>query len=238
MLCRIPRLASNATSVPGSRQPATSGSPIATKPRVSGLRNRVETSSSPNACRTVCYKVEAVVAHDQWLPVAANSREVILRSKCERSAWVRDFPDVSRSSLDASGIHDRWKQAMCVFDPALIAIAYDFKGMAALILTASAARCLVLSLGADMRRPVPVLLSAHEKIQLIHAVDRTSLGNLRTAHARQRREHINDVDNFVADSTSRHFARPADDERLRSERSIAVRSSGQIPSVTRCPTWD
>src|SRR5262249_16076926 len=36
---------------------------------------------------------------------------------CERSAWVRELPDVSRSYLDASGIPDRWKQAMCVFDP-------------------------------------------------------------------------------------------------------------------------
>jgi len=61
------------------------------------------------------------------LPVAANNREVILRSKCERSPWVRDLPDVSRSYLDASGILDRWKQATCVFDPTLIAIAYDFK---------------------------------------------------------------------------------------------------------------
>src|SRR5262249_7990317 len=27
----------------------------------------------------------------------------------ERSAWVRDFPDVPRSNLDASGIPDGWK---------------------------------------------------------------------------------------------------------------------------------
>ena len=29
-----------------------------------------------------------------------HSREVVLRSKCERSAWVRDFPDMSRSYSD------------------------------------------------------------------------------------------------------------------------------------------
>src|SRR6476660_6268368 len=32
----------------------------------------------------------------------------------ERSAWVRDFPDVPRSCLDASGIPDWWKAGICV----------------------------------------------------------------------------------------------------------------------------
>jgi len=32
----------------------------------------------------------------------------------ERSAWVRDFPDVPRSCLDASGIPDWWKADICV----------------------------------------------------------------------------------------------------------------------------
>src|SRR5215475_4840024 len=32
----------------------------------------------------------------------------------ERSAWVRDFPDVPRSILDASGIPDYWKAGICV----------------------------------------------------------------------------------------------------------------------------
>src|SRR5215475_431245 len=32
----------------------------------------------------------------------------------ERSAWVRDFPDVPRSILDASGIPDWWKAGICV----------------------------------------------------------------------------------------------------------------------------
>jgi hypothetical protein len=32
----------------------------------------------------------------------------------ERSAWVRDFPDVPRSILDASGIPDWWKAVICV----------------------------------------------------------------------------------------------------------------------------
>jgi hypothetical protein len=31
-----------------------------------------------------------------------HGREVVLRSKCERSAWVRDFPDMSRSCLNVS----------------------------------------------------------------------------------------------------------------------------------------
>src|SRR5215813_11145311 len=32
----------------------------------------------------------------------------------ERSAWVRDFPDVPRSILDASRIPDWWKAGICV----------------------------------------------------------------------------------------------------------------------------
>ena len=32
----------------------------------------------------------------------------------ERSAWVRDFPDVPRSCLNASGIPDWWKARICV----------------------------------------------------------------------------------------------------------------------------
>jgi len=32
----------------------------------------------------------------------------------ERSAWVRDFPDVPRSCLNASGIPDWWKVGICV----------------------------------------------------------------------------------------------------------------------------
>ena len=32
----------------------------------------------------------------------------------ERSAWVRDFPDVPRSCLNASGIPDWWKAGICV----------------------------------------------------------------------------------------------------------------------------
>src|SRR5262245_24564636 len=32
----------------------------------------------------------------------------------ERSAWVRDCPDVPRSILDASGIPDSWKAGICV----------------------------------------------------------------------------------------------------------------------------
>src|SRR6478736_7847681 len=36
----------------------------------------------------------------------------------ERSAWVRDFPDVPRSCLDASGIPDWWKAGICVRETA------------------------------------------------------------------------------------------------------------------------
>jgi hypothetical protein len=42
-------------------------------------------------------------------PSCCEQPGVILRSKCERSAWVRDFPDVSRSCLDASGITNCWE---------------------------------------------------------------------------------------------------------------------------------
>jgi hypothetical protein len=42
-------------------------------------------------------------------PCCCEQPGVILRSKCERSAWVRDFPDVSRSCFDASGITDCWE---------------------------------------------------------------------------------------------------------------------------------
>src|SRR6516225_4396983 len=42
-------------------------------------------------------------------PCRCEQPGVILRSKCERSAWVRDFPDVSRSWFDASGITDCWE---------------------------------------------------------------------------------------------------------------------------------
>ena len=40
------------------------------------------------------------------LRTAGNCPSIQVR---ERSAWVRDFPDISRSCLDASGIPNRWK---------------------------------------------------------------------------------------------------------------------------------
>ena len=47
-----------------------------------------------DACGTRCDKVEAVVAHDQYsllLRTAGNHPLIQVR---ERSAWVRDFPDM------------------------------------------------------------------------------------------------------------------------------------------------
>src|SRR5262249_25534216 len=105
---------SNATSVPGSRQTATVGSPIAAKPRVGEVRNRVETSLSPTRAGrdATKWRLESHMINNSLLLRTAGNHPLI--QVRERSAWVRDFPDVPRSCLDASGIPDWWKAGICV----------------------------------------------------------------------------------------------------------------------------